>query len=268
MTETNSKTIPTEPQCDCAGAQAANSSSQPANWAQAANLSSQPANSSTIRTVIFDFDGTLHDSAYIYMKAFLEAYEWLVAEGHAQPRTFQLQDISCYLGLTADEMWSSFAPELPKSVTDQAARIVGAAMDRFMTDGSARLFPGVPEMLTRVHDAGLNCVFLSNCRIAYKDVAREVFGLDQWFSAYYSAEAFGDIPKEEIFKTIAKEQPGSWMAVGDRYKDLNLARAHDLPSVGCLYGYGSYEELQDATALASSVPEVADCVLRICGLEG
>lgn len=219
--------------------------------------------SQEIRTVIFDFDGTLHDSSHIYHKAFLQAYDWLCQEGHCQRQEYSKEDLAKYLGLTADEMWASFAPKLPKSVTDHAAGIVGVNMDKFMSDGSAVMFDGVPEMLDQVAELGVNMVFLSNCRVAYKDQARVAFGLDKWFSAYYCAEAFGDIPKEEIFETIAAEQPGSWMAVGDRYKDLNLARAHNLASVGCLYGYGSYEELKDATALAETPAQVGSCVADI-----
>lgn len=216
-----------------------------------------------IRTVIFDFDGTLHDSMRIYMSAFLEAYRWLCREGHAQPREFSEADIAKYVGLTADEMWASFAPHLSKDITGQAAKIVGSGMDRMMSDGTARMFPGTEAMLEKVKGAGLNCVFLSNCRVAYQEAARRAFGLDRWFSAYYNAEEFGGVPKEQIFPTIARQQPGAWLAVGDRYKDLNLARAHDLPSVGCLYGFGSRQELADATELADTVDQVADCILRI-----
>ena len=53
--------------------------------------------------------------------------------------------------------------------------------------------------------------------------------------------------------------------MGDRYKDLALARAHDLKSVGCLFGYGSREELADATALVSSPAEIVDAIARIEG---
>lgn len=213
--------------------------------------------------VIFDFDGTLHDSMHIYPRAFQEAYDWLASEGYVAPRRISDEEITGNIGLTATEAWDRFAPQLPREIAVQAAAIVGKAMDRMIEDGTARLFPGVPEMLQRMKDLGYTCLFLSNCRTRYEEAARKSFGLDRWISAFYNAESFGDIPKEEIFITIANVWPGPFVMVGDRYKDLAVARVHHLPSVGCTYGYGSLEELAGATLLANSPAEIPECVLAI-----
>ena len=34
--------------------------------------------------IIFDYDGTLHETLYIYKPAFLKAYDWLVKNGYAE----------------------------------------------------------------------------------------------------------------------------------------------------------------------------------------
>lgn len=216
-----------------------------------------------LRTVIFDFDGTLHDSMLIYPDAFRAGYQWLVDNGWAEPREFSDSDISGYIGLTAEEMWKSFRPDLPDDVWPKAAAAVGEKMDALILDGTARLFPGVPEMLQAVKDLGVQLVFLSNCRVAYQEAACKAFGLDRWFSGYYNAEQWHDLPKEEIFNDIAKDFPGGYTMVGDRNKDLAVSRVHGFPGIGCLYGYGNREELKDADYYAETPADVVTCLRAI-----
>ena len=214
-------------------------------------------------TIIFDFDGTLHDSLYIYRIALVRGYQWLVDQGKAQSRELSEADMAANIGLTVQEAWARMCPEIPWSVAKDAAKIVGDTMHELIADGTARLYPGVPEMLQQLKDAGHDLVFLSNCRTLYLEVSRQAFDLDRWFDGYYAAEQYDDIPKEEIFDIVCRDFEGPYIAVGDRYKDLGLARAHDLKSVGCLFGYGSREELADATVLVDTPEEIVGAITRI-----
>ena len=45
-----------------------------------------------MKGVIFDYDGTLHESIRIYAPAFHRAYEYLVEKGHAPQRVERLRD--------------------------------------------------------------------------------------------------------------------------------------------------------------------------------
>jgi phosphoglycolate phosphatase len=92
---------------------------------------------------------------------------------------------------------------------------------------------------------------------------RRAFGFDAWFAGYYTSEQFDGIPKEEIFKTIRQDFPGPYAVVGDRDKDLAIARVHKLPSIGCLYGYGSAEELSGATLLASKPSDIPSLIQNL-----
>ena len=58
---------------------------------------------------------------------------------------------------------------------------------------------------------------------------------------------------------------GKSLMVGDRKHDVLGAKAHGIPAVGALYGYGSREELVDAGAVAIA-DTVADLVPVILGL--
>ena len=200
---------------------------------------------------------------FIYRIALKRGYQWLVEQGSVPERELSEEDMAANIGLTAQEAWERMCPDVPWSVTKDAASRVGDIMHELMTDGTARLFPGVPEMLDQVKSAGHTLVFLSNCSNAYCDATRVGFGFDRWFDHYYTAEQFGWASKETIFETIKSEVPGPYVAVGDRYKDLALARAHALPSIGCTYGYGTEDELADATYLAHQVEDIPQLIERL-----
>ncbi len=211
-------------------------------------------------TIVFDFDGTLHDSMYIYRIALQRGYQLLVDRGVAPERTFSDEYIAGNIGLNCEDAWERMCPDLPWSITTEAAARVGEVMDELIDDGTARLFPGVPEALQQLKDAGHELVFLSNCRNAYRDAVRRAFGFDAWFDHYYTAEQFNSAPKEVIFDTIKAETPGPYLVIGDRDKDRMLAEAHGLPFIGCLYGYGSREELEGADALVNDPLEIVQAV--------
>ena len=213
--------------------------------------------------IIFDFDGTLHDSLYIYRIALRRGYGWLVDMGKAPEREFSDDYIAANIGLTAHDAWNRMCPDIPWSITSDAAARVGRAMDELIGNGTARLFPGVTEMLQQVKDAGHTLVFLSNCRNAYRDEVRRAFEFDRWFDFYYTSEQFGGAPKEVIFETIRREVPGPYIVVGDRDKDQALAAAHGLPFIGCLYGYAAAGELDGADFLAEKPQDIATCIANV-----
>lgn len=214
-------------------------------------------------TLVFDFDGTLHDSMYVYEQAFPTGYQTLVDAGLARPRSFSQEELAGNIGLTAREAWGKLIPEIPWEVASRGAAAVGTEMRRLIADGSGRLFPGTDRMLDALKEAGHEMVFLSNCASPYQETARKAFGLDRWMSGFYNAEEFGWLPKERIFETIRQMHPAPYIIIGDRYKDILVAHVHGLPCIGCTYGYGTRGELASATYLAEHPGQVAELVTRI-----
>ena len=71
-----------------------------------------------MHSLIFDYDGTLHDSIKIYAPAFRQAYAYLVSLKLAEERTWTDGEISPWLGFSSRDMWNSFLPELPQFYKD------------------------------------------------------------------------------------------------------------------------------------------------------
>lgn len=153
-------------------------------------------------------------------------------------------------------MWRRFLPELPQPEKERSSRMIGGEMLRLVRAGQAALYPQAEATLAALKARGHTLILLSNCRCAYLQAHVQTFGLDRFFTACYCCEEFGDIPKYDSFPKIRARWPGDYVVIGDRFFDLEVAVRHDLPSVGCLYGYGSAEELSAATYRITSLPEL------------
>lgn len=213
-------------------------------------------------TLIFDWDGTLHNTLHLYGQAFRCAYQELVQLGYASPRYYSDEEVSVYLGMNAPDMWNTFMPELPQTAKQAASNRIGLEMVRLIEQGEAVLYDGVPAMLNQLRTQGHIMVFLSNCRHNYQEAHRRYFGLDRWFSGYFCCEDYEYRPKEEIFPYIAAQFPEPYLVIGDRASDFKVASTHGLKSIGCGYGFGTPEELDQADYVVQSCIEIPCCIQR------
>ena len=70
--------------------------------------------------IVFDWDGTLHNTKKLYAESVRKAYAFLVDKQCANLREFTDDELSKYLGMTAKEMWDDFMPELNPDIQSQA----------------------------------------------------------------------------------------------------------------------------------------------------
>jgi len=208
------------------------------------------------KNIIFDYDGTLHESIKIYAPAFKKAYAYLVENGYAQDKIWMEAEISKWLGYSSKDMWQEFMPELPAEIKETCSSIIGSYMLEYMQEGKAMLYEGSLETLEKLRNMGYKLIFLSNCKVEYMEMHTRIFGLDKYFSDFYCTQEYDFAPKHEIFKDIRKNHKGSFIIVGDRFQDIEIATVHSLFSIGCAYGYGAIEELRDADVIVQSVDEI------------
>lgn len=214
--------------------------------------------------LIFDYDGTLHESLCIYAPAFRLGYCHLVKKGLASHKEFSDAEISRWLGFSAKDMWENFMPELPQPERDLCSGIIGDEMVRLTLAGKAKLYPGAKTVLRQLSAAGHNLIFLSNCKHSYMQAHRNYFELDQYFSEFYCTEDFNYVPKWRIAGLILAKVSGKCIVIGDRWQDIETALRHQLFSVGCTYGYCGTDELNDATIQVSSVEGILNAVAACC----
>ena len=84
--------------------------------------------------LLFDYDGTLHDSSATYLPAFRKTLAWLEEHGYDVDREYSDEQIGYWLGFSAKDMWNSFAPELDDAVKETCSKMIGAEMRRLTVD--------------------------------------------------------------------------------------------------------------------------------------
>ena len=210
--------------------------------------------------LLFDYDGTLHDSLAIYAPAVQEAYDTLVSKGLAEPKTWERETIRKWIGLSPEEMWNQFQPHLSQEEKQSGSAQIGQRMQELVEEGRARLYPGVPQVLDDLKKLGVGMLLLSNCPVSYLRAHTACFGLEHWFDGLYCGEEFGYRPKYEILPLLQTRWPGDFLVIGDRDHDMEIARRCEVPAIGCRYGYGSPEELAGADWLADSAQDLLGCV--------
>lgn len=208
--------------------------------------------------LIFDYDGTIHDTMRIYEPAVREVIAWLEQEHGVLVPPVPSQRIASWLGMNKRDMWDSFLPDLPETLRDQAGDRVGAHMEHAVRAHRAAWYPGIQRVLQALRDEGYRMAVLSNCQTSYAKVHWQEFGMDRWFEAFYDCESFGYAPKTRIIRLLAREFPAPYVVIGDRRSDLDCARASGSRFIGCRYGFGTEEELQGADLLAESPEKVLE----------
>lgn len=209
-----------------------------------------------IKTVIFDYDGTIHNGAKNYIDAFRHVYHQMVADGVAPERNFADEEITRWLGYSAQEMWKTFMPELPEAQQMFYSKKIGQFMFDRVRNKEAVLYEGALETLAYLKQKGYHVVYLSNCGPEYMAIHDACFGLKDYFDHMYCSGDYDFKPKYEIFNVVKECYPGEYLMVGDRFHDMEISKYHKIFTAGCLYGFGSREELKDADVLLEDIRDL------------
>lgn len=223
---------------------------------------------SDVDTLIFDYDGTLHNSIALYGLSFRKAFEYLVETaprevlkcGYDLERQWSDVEISKWLGFTKDEMWNDFMPSLSEFYKSAAGSIIGKEMLNLLKKGEARLYPNALETLFYLKNKGFKLVFLSNCSVDYMGHHRETFELDRYFDNYYCAGAYPGLSKADIMAVLLEQQliDTSAVMIGDRMQDIEAGIKNGIRTVACDYGFGKEEELVRANFHINRIEDLKD----------
>ncbi|KZL91250.1 HAD family hydrolase [Clostridium magnum] len=211
-----------------------------------------------VKTIFFDYDGTLHDSMKIYGPAFKKAYSYLVENKFAELKEWSDEEIGYWLGYNSQEMWQTFMPNLPKETRDKCREIVGDEMKFLIEEGRAVLYEGAIETLEYLKNKGYNLVFISNCRRYYRDSHDKLFGLGNYFEDMICSEEYDFIPKYEILARIKDRYPKEMAIVGDRKHDIEAGIKNQIYTIGCKYGFASKGELDNVDVVINNITELRE----------
>ena len=201
---------------------------------------------------LFDLDGTLTDPAIGITNSVMHALEKY--DIHVEDRA----ELYPFIGPPLDYSFKTFY-----GFTDeQAVQAIKYYREYFSVTGlfENSVYEGIPEMLENLKGKGVKIALATSKPYEFSIKILKHFDLYKYFDFFGAATMDGRISKKEDVISHLLEEMGckskdEILMVGDRYHDIEGAKAHGLKSAGVLWGYGSAEELEQAGAdyvLASS----------------
>jgi phosphoglycolate phosphatase len=219
--------------------------------------------------LVFDHDGTLHDSVRIFGPAMRAGVEWLHENGYKDVPFFSDEKIAKCLGMNANDIWTTLVEDMTEEIAGKVTVVVGKEMRKIMENGTAKWFDECYPMLDELKKDEYHMVMLSNCQKDMADYYWGHFKMEKWFDKFYDCESYNYLPKTEIIKHVIEDyEDGRAIMIGDRYSDFECAKAAKIPFIGCAYGFAAEGELDGADALAQSPLDIVDIVKKLTDTTG
>jgi HAD superfamily hydrolase (TIGR01549 family) len=211
--------------------------------------------------VCFDNDGTLFASHEVANPAIQRRFVIFCREHGVDLPAPSDEEICRLTGQPGPEFYHAI---LPEPLRHLSARFREACLEEEAAEvlRRGRLYPGIRELLADLRAAGRLLVLVTNGGERYIGAVRERVGLDRLLDGVYHHGMRGWSRKAAMIRAAMEdlEAPDAVM-VGDRASDLEAAREVGIPFVGCLYGYGTPEELEGADLIVSDPPALRTALL-------
>lgn len=191
--------------------------------------------------LFFDLDGTIINS-----KPGIFNSVYYTLEKLGIPKSDWPADFSPFIGPPLRESFKllfGFEDQMAEKATKIYREFYGKqGMNEF------DIYPGIPEALANLHNAGLNLSLVTSKAEIYAVKIIEKAGFSSIFETVSGCEIDGarsekaELINYTMLKLGLSPNPHILM-IGDRYHDIRGARISGISSAAILYGYGSREEL-------------------------
>jgi len=195
--------------------------------------------------LIFDWDGTLMDSAGVIVDSIQRACEDI---GQPAPGDHASRQI---IGLGLIKALQTLLPDLP---ADDYPRLVERYRHHYFgRDAQIPLFEGVANGIGKLHASGFQLAVATGKSRSGLSRALEASGLGAWFAATRCADQTHSKPHPAMVLELIDEldaDPARTLVIGDTSHDLLMASNAGVSSLGVTYGAHEAADLQPHAPLA------------------
>jgi len=193
----------------------------------------------TYQLLVFDWDGTLMDSAARIVASLTAAFGDVGAEVPAQERCRDI--IGLGLGEAMQRLW-------PESDGEQRAQLIARYRYHYLDANTtpAPLFPGAADVIAALHEAGYLLAVATGKSRRGLDSALEQSGLWRWFHATRCADETFSKPHPQMLFELLDElgvAAPDCVMIGDTEYDLQMAHNADVDAVAVCCGVHAPERL-------------------------
>lgn len=211
-----------------------------------------------ITAVIFDFDGTIGDTASLIVNTMQLTLQELGLPSRSR------EECLTTIGLPLAKCFTAILP-----ISDQEGeRCAAVYRDIFERDAAAagiHAFPGVPETLQALHDKGLTLTIATSRQRPSLEAFLQQLDLLRFFSYIVTVN---DVERAKpapdmVLQTLShlNVQPSQTLVVGDAAYDILMGNSAGATTCAVTYGNGTREEL-----LAAQPDHVVDSFAEILSL--
>ena len=193
--------------------------------------------------LLFDLDGTLVDSFPGISRSINQTLTTIGRD------PLPVDELRPFVGKRLPVIFGALLGAQDEALVDRAVEIYRPLFDEVGILDS-RVFPGIPEALTTLREAGHVLQVVTVRSIGSARLVVRHFGLDGFFDAVHGpdrGQRSGD--KADLVRAaldLAGTDPRETIMIGDRADDIRAARAHGVHAVAVRWGYGADDELRDA----------------------
>lgn len=214
------------------------------------------------QVVLFDLDGTLTDPGLGITNSVMYALKkWGIEVG-------ERSELYKFIGPPLQESFERFYG----FSEEKAKQSVEYYREYFREKGlfENEVYEGTEELLKTLHDSGYKILLATSKPEEFAIRILEHFQLAKYFNCIGGASMDGVRSKKAdvisyVLKKAGIEDLSKAVMVGDREHDIIGAKQVGIDSIGVLFGYGNYEELENAgaTYIVDSVSKILDIVKKI-----
>ncbi len=203
--------------------------------------------------VIFDLDGTVIDTTQGIVACINYSTQKLKLPAIPQ------ETINKFVGPPLHDAYVRFVG-LDEQTANEA---VAAYRERYATEGvlECKPYQGMEKLFKGLKENGIKIGIATSKPDIYAKKILQLKGLWEYVDCFQAAK-LTDISdtKSELVKKVVQQLGQNCCMVGDRFYDINGARANNIDSCGVSYGFGEREELckAGATYVACDVNELID----------
>lgn len=213
-----------------------------------------------IRSVLFDLDGTLVDSLDDLTAAVNH-----VRLKFAQPPLVS-STVCTMVGKGALNLVRQALPECNGAEVEQALQLFIDYNAKHIADKS-RLYPGVVDLLETLRDRGVRLAIISNKNEALSRLILKSLGVDDYFECIAGGDTFPEskpspLPLLRVIQLLGVEARECIM-IGDSINDIQAGNLAGIATIGCSWGYGTREELQQSLRVTDSCDDLIKTIFDL-----
>ena len=182
--------------------------------------------------VVFDVDGTLHDTFRWWAPVIRAGLQRFAEREGLAVRMPSDAEAEAVVGMRDAGVWAPFLPEAHKHRWNDLRSVVLPMEVEVISDGTDYLFAGVRPLLVHLRAIGVKVALASNCRSTYMAAIQHGQGLAALTDWQFCLDSPGVGHKIDMLR-LAQQAAGAErvVMVGDREPDHEAARALGWPFV-------------------------------------